>query len=174
LFCNRYRRQGAERGAADRAEYIGIPEMHSQHPEIVEMSQELEKGRVPPHFENTAAQLAEILAPALQTMDLVIVHNTFTKHFNLPLTAALFRLLDRGLIHHCIAWCHDFTWTSPNSRAKVHPGYPWDLLRTQRSDISYVTVSQERGRELPTCLHVRPSRFESSITASTRRNFLLF
>jgi glycosyltransferase involved in cell wall biosynthesis len=76
------------------------------------------------------------------------VHNVFTKHFNLPLTAALFRLLDLGLIPRCVAWCHDLTWTSPNSRKKVFSGYPWDLLRTQRPDLIYVTVSQERQREL--------------------------
>jgi glycosyltransferase involved in cell wall biosynthesis len=81
-------------------------------------------------------------------MDVLIVHNVFTKHFNLPLTAALFRLLDQGTIRHCIAWCHDMTWTSPNSRSRVFPGYPWDLLRTRRSDITYVTVSQERQRDL--------------------------
>jgi glycosyltransferase involved in cell wall biosynthesis len=129
-------------------EFIRIPEMDSQHPQIVEMSRELEQGRVPPHFEDIANGLAEALAPGLQTIDLLIVHNVFTKHFNLPLTAALFRLLDRGVIRRCVAWCHDLTWTSPNSRSRVHAGYPWDLLRTQRSDIRYVTVSQERQREL--------------------------
>ena len=129
-------------------EFIGIPGMDSQHPQIVEMSQALERGRVPTNFEDIANQLAEALAPGLQTIDLLIVHNVFTKHFNLPLTAALFRLLERGVIRRCVAWCHDLTWTSPNSRSKVHAGYPWDLLRTQRSDVTYVTVSQERQQEL--------------------------
>jgi hypothetical protein len=59
----------------------------------------------------------------LRRFDHLIVHNVFTKHFNLPLTAALFELLDAQRIPHCIAWCHDFTWTSPHSRSKVHAGY---------------------------------------------------
>jgi mannosylglucosylglycerate synthase len=129
-------------------EFIGIPELDSQHPQILDVSRELEQGQLPANFENMESQLAEILAPLLQPMDLLIVHNVFTKHFNLPLTAALFRLLDQELIHHCVAWCHDLTWTSPNSRSKVHAGYPWDLLRTHRSDIRYVTVSQGRQHEL--------------------------
>jgi glycosyltransferase involved in cell wall biosynthesis len=78
----------------------------------------------------------------------LIVHNVFTKHFNIPLTNALVQLIDSGAIKNCIAWCHDFTWTSPNSRAKVHNGYPWDLLRQYDSRITYVTVSQERQRAL--------------------------
>lgn len=142
----------AGRGGRDAlpagVEWIQIPELDGQHPTILEMSQALEQGQVPPAFEEMAARLVESLTPVLSSIDHLIVHNVFTKHFNLPLTAALFRLLDAGAIHRCIAWCHDLTWTSPNSRSKVHPGYPWDLLRTHRSDITYVAVSQERGREL--------------------------
>lgn len=141
-------------------EFIGIPGMDSQHPQIVEMSQALEQGRVPPEFEDIANQLAEALAPGLQPMDLLIVHNVFTKHFNLPLTAALFRLLERGVIRRCVAWCHDLTWTSPNSRSKVHAGYPWDLLRTQRSDVTYVTVSQERQQELAGLFEYPPEQID--------------
>ena len=129
-------------------EFIHMPLLDSQHPEIVALSQELEQGHVPSHFEEMTAQIAEELAPVLDRMDTVIVHNVFTKHFNLPLTAALFHLLDQGRIRNCVAWCHDLTWTSPNSRSKVFPGYPWDLLRTPRSDITYVTVSQGRQQEL--------------------------
>jgi glycosyltransferase involved in cell wall biosynthesis len=127
---------------------ILIPELDSQHPQILEIGRELEQGRVPPHFEETVTGLAETLAPILSSTDLVIVHNVFTKHFNLPLTSALFRLLDEGAIPHCVAWCHDITWTSPNSRSKVYPGYPWVLLSTYRSDITYVTISRNRQQEL--------------------------
>ncbi len=140
--------RGEQAALPSGTEFIAIPILDSQHPEIVTMSHELEGGRIPPRFEEMAARMADALTPALEPMDLVIVHNVFTKHFNLPLTAALFRLLDSGRIHNCVAWCHDLTWTSPNSRSKVFPGYPWDLLRTPRPDITYVTVSQGRQGEL--------------------------
>jgi glycosyltransferase involved in cell wall biosynthesis len=122
--------------------------MDSQFRQVAEISAHLEKGHVPPEFETMAGRLVEALGPALALCDTVIVHNVFTKHFNLPLTAALNRLLDSGAIRNCVAWCHDFTWTSPSSRAKVHPGYPWDLLRAHRDDVTYVTVSKRRQREL--------------------------
>ena len=129
-------------------EFLQFPELDTQHPHILEISQELEQGRVPADFDGIVTRLVESLSPILQSVDLLIVHNIFTKHFNLPLTAALFRLLDAGAIRRCVAWCHDITWTSPNSRSKVHPGYPWDLLRTYRSDIMYVAVSRERHTDL--------------------------
>lgn len=127
---------------------IRIPELDSRHPAIVDLSQTLEQGEVPAAFAEMVDHLEKQLAFSLGSIDLLIVHNVFTKHFNLPLTAALFRLLDQGRIRRCVAWCHDATWASPTSRSRVFPGYPWDLLRTYRSDLIYVTVSQERRREL--------------------------
>jgi glycosyltransferase involved in cell wall biosynthesis len=129
-------------------ELVLVPEVDSQHAEIARLSAELEKGQVPAGFEAMSARLAEALAPILTRFDNVIIHNVLTKHFNLPLTVALDRLLDVEAAPHCIPWCHDFTWTSPSSGSKVRPGYPWDLLRTRRPDATYVVVSQRRQQEL--------------------------
>lgn len=141
-------------------ELLHIPEMDSQHPRIQGLSQDLEAGRVPGGFEEMVRHLTDSLAPALEQIDVLIVHNVLTKHFNLPLTAALFRLLDAGTICHCVAWCHDVTWTSPNSRSKVHDGYPWDLLRTYRSDVTYITISEERQREMAGLFDMPPEQIQ--------------
>jgi len=130
------------------AELLLVPEIDSQHAEIARLSARLEQGQVPPGFEIMRERLVEKLAPILSRFDTLIVHNVFTKHFNLPLTAALDRLLDGDHAPHCIAWCHDLTWTSPSSSSKVRPGYPWDLLRTRRSDVTYVVVSKRRQHTL--------------------------
>lgn len=130
------------------AEFIHIPEMDSRHPKVVQASQQLEAGRLPADFEALSTGLERSLQDALRSIDTVVIHNVFTKHFNLPLTAALIHLLDQGKIKNPIAWCHDFTWTSPHSRSSVHPGYPWDLLRKFRGDVTYVTVSGHRQAEL--------------------------
>lgn len=139
---------GAKAAIPEGAELILIPEMNSRHAQIIQASQQLELGKLAENFEEITTRLEESLGPILQEMDYVIVHNVFTKHFNLPLTVALGRLVDQGRIGHCIAWCHDFTWTSSHSRSRVHPGYPWDLLRTYRENVTYVTVSRRRQAEL--------------------------
>jgi glycosyltransferase involved in cell wall biosynthesis len=128
--------------------YKSISMIDSQHPDILRLSAELEAGRVPNDFAITVDSLVEELAAGLRETDHLMVHNIFTKHFNLPLTAALHRLLDGGFIKHAIAWCHDMSWTSPSSRSKVHAGYPWDLLRTRHDQLTYVVVSKSRQREL--------------------------
>lgn len=140
--------RGSKAALPFETELIHIPEVDSGHPDIVELSRQLEQGNVPSTFEEMVSLLENHLAPVLSSVNILIVHNVFTKHFNLPLTAALVRLLNQGKLRRCIAWCHDATWASPTSRSKVFPGYPWDLLRTYRADLTYVTVSRERQREL--------------------------
>jgi len=130
------------------AELRLLPEIDSQHPQVAQMSARLAQGEVPPDFGDVVTHLERTLAPILDRFDNLIVHNLFTKHFHLPLTAALYRLLDAGVLYHCVAWGHDFSWTSPSSRSKVFPGYPWDLLRTYRDDVTYVVVSRRRQQEL--------------------------
>lgn len=140
------------------SEFIPIPEMDSRHPEVAKVSQQLQAGQVPQEFNTLTTELVGKLRTALQSVDLVIVHNVLSKHFNLPLTAALFNLLDDGEIKSCVAWCHDITWTSAHSRPMVHPGYPWDLLRTYREDVTYVTVSRSRQAELAGLFKCPPDR----------------
>lgn len=139
---------------------INIPEIDSNHPKILEISRELENGNVPQDYYTMETELTTLLEPVMREVDHLIIHNVFTKHFNLPLTGALHRLMDNGVINHAIPWCHDFTWTSPSSRSKVHPGYPWDLLRTQRPDCDYVTISQERQRTLSNLFECSPEEIK--------------
>ena len=137
-----------------------IPELDSQHLEITEMNKSLEVGRLPSGFEEMTSSITETLKPNLERYDHWIVHNIFTKHFNLPLTAALFRLLDSGAIKNCTAWCHDFTWSSPSSGSKVYEQYPWDLLKTYRHDVTYVVVSERRKRTLADLLGCPPEEIK--------------
>ncbi len=130
------------------AEFLRIPRIDSQHPEIAQVSRQLREGEVPSALDALANQLVERLAPVLGRFDNLIVHNILTKRFNLPLTVALFRLLDDESVQNCIAWCHDIGWTSDHSLPNLHPGYPWDLLRTRCDDVTYVTVSEHRQQAL--------------------------
>lgn len=130
------------------AGFVRLPKLDSQHRQIAEASRHLAKGQVPSNFDDLVGDLVEALAPELSRFDNLIVHNAFTKRFNLPLTAALYHTLDDGVVRNCIAWCHDIGWTSDHSRANLHPGYPWDLLRTYREDVTYVVVSERRKQGL--------------------------
>src|SRR5574340_159504 len=139
-------------------EAISIPEISSRHPDILRATESLEQGVIPPDFEALTGRLVDLLRPVVSRFDRLIVHNVFTKHFNLPLTAALFKLMDEGAARGVIAWCHDLSWTSPGSRPKLRDGYPWNLLRTPREDVSYVAVSMQRKKEMVESFNLPPDR----------------
>lgn len=129
-----------------------LPEVDSQHPRVQAISSVLETGRIPEDYHNLRDTLIRQLKPQLEEVDVLIVHNVFFKHFNLPLTAALFQILNEltaaGKTPRWWAWGHDFSWSSPNSRSKVFPGYPWNLLRTAHPGLRYAVVSEQRRQEL--------------------------
>ncbi len=125
-----------------------LPRMDSLHPDILEINDKLIKGEIPPEFDSLVEELMGEMAERLKNYHVVIVHNMYTIHINLPMTVALFRMVENGTLKKCIAWCHDFSWADPHFRTMVHPGYPWDVLRTCLSEIIYVVVSQARQHTL--------------------------
>ena len=140
--------RGTSEALPEGVAFEPIPEMDSQDPSVLSVSKALEEGRVPAEFQALTSLLLDKLERKLAGFDALIVHNVFTKHFNLPLTAALSTFLERHESVRCLAWCHDFTWTSAHSRSRVHEGYPWDLLRERVAHAIYVTISERRRSEL--------------------------
>jgi glycosyltransferase involved in cell wall biosynthesis len=126
-----------------------IPEVDSEHPDNLKVMRSLEQGIVPPEFNALQATIENSLAPILSASDLLIVHNVFHCHFNLPLTAALHHLTGGGVARRVITWCHDISrYVNPASGAELRFGFPWDLFRTYRPEITYVAVSSQRQRSL--------------------------
>lgn len=140
--------RGDIRALPKGVEFVKIPDMDTLHPEISAATTLLNNGQIPENFDALVTRLTEKLRPELTDIDHLIVHNVLTKHFNLPLTAALFQLMDEGVIKHMLAWCHDLTWTSPNSRSKVFPSYPWNLLKKRQKNTTYIAISKKRQDEI--------------------------
>jgi glycosyltransferase involved in cell wall biosynthesis len=109
---------------------------------------ELSARVVSPRFHAARRLILERLRPLFSAADFVIVHNAFTLHFSLPLTAALWELAGARREGSTIAWCHDLAWVNPLYTPCMYPEYPWSLLRFPAPGVRYVTVSHERKREL--------------------------
>jgi glycosyltransferase involved in cell wall biosynthesis len=125
-----------------------IPELDTQYPAILRANIELEAGKLPVDWDVLVQQIYKALASVISGGEVWFVHNVLSKHFNLPFTAAVAQLVEQGAVSRCVAWCHDLTWTSSNSRSKVFPGYPWDLLRQPQANMHYITISTQRQAEL--------------------------
>ncbi len=150
----------AGRGAAvdPRTEFIHLPLVDSRNPSILQAKSELDYGNVPSGFDRLVDRLLNDLGGVLQNLDVLVAHNVCSLHKNLALTAALKRLDDGELHSRLILWHHDLAWTSARYRPELHPGFPWDLLRTDWPEATQVCVSESRREELARLYGVAPER----------------
>ena len=128
-------------------EAIRIPLADSRHPRIVAARSALDAGEVPEAFDDLTTELVRQLQPAIADLDVLIAHNVCSLHFNLPLTAATHRLVEAADAPRLVAWQHDLAWSSMAYAEQLHPGFPWDLLRTPWPRTTYVAISEARRAE---------------------------
>jgi glycosyltransferase involved in cell wall biosynthesis len=125
-----------------------IPRVSSRHPDVLAVKAELDRGDVSHAFHNLTGRLRQDLAEAGGALDVLIVHNAFSLHKNLPLTSALWGLQQAGTWRRTIAWHHDLAWAQPEYAAELHPGAPWELLRRPCPGVLHVAVSEAQRRRL--------------------------
>lgn len=124
---------------------ILIPEIDSRHPDVTAVRERLLQGEVPPAFHQLEQAITRQLRPQLEQLDVLIVHNALSLHFNLPLTAALWSMADRP--PRLISWVHDLSWVNPLYRPWMHEGEPWNLIRRANPHITPIFISRQRCTE---------------------------
>ncbi|HSR21496.1 MAG TPA: glycosyltransferase family 4 protein [Anaerolineales bacterium] len=139
-------------------EFVKIPLVDSQAPEVLAVKPALDSGTVPREFDRLTSEVESRLAEGLRGTELVFAHNVCSLNKNLALTAALLRLSEKQASPRLVLWHHDLAWTTPRYRSELHPGYPWDLLRSDWPRAVQVTISEFRRRELADLLRVPTDR----------------
>jgi len=123
-----------------------IAELDSRHPDVTAVRERLLRGDVPSTFATLRDRIQRELDRIVENLDVLIVHNALSLHFNLPLTAALWSIARRPA-PRVISWVHDLSWVNPLYRHWMHDGEPWDLLRRSNPGITPVFVSRQRLEE---------------------------
>jgi glycosyltransferase involved in cell wall biosynthesis len=132
----------------ERIPLVLIPLADSQHPRVLKVKEQLDRGEVTDEFTALRDELAAELQAALAGTEALIAHNVCSLNKNLALTAALHNLHLANKLPRLILWHHDLAWTTPRYLPELHDGYPWDLLRTDWGRVTHVVVSELRRREL--------------------------
>ena len=125
-----------------------LPALDSKYPALLAVNDELKAGEVTASFEALVDELLAILREHLADLDVCIVHNALSLHFNLPLTVAFARLIAEGRAPLLVAWCHDLSWTNPLYIPLMREREPWSLLKTRLPGVRYVVVSEDRRQDL--------------------------
>ncbi len=127
---------------------VVFPLLDSRHPQVLELKAGLDQGFVPAAFADLQEAIFRGLCERLAGVNLVIAHNLGGLNKNLAATAALRRFSQASGASRLVLWQHDLAWTAPRYQAELHPGWPWDLLRTPWPEVLQVTISSARQAEL--------------------------
>ena len=132
-----------------------IPEMASDWPENKLVREELRRGIVSDRFQSLRRVIYSKVRSSLEEVDICLIHNVMTMHFNLGLTSALHEIIDE--LHQRIKfylWCHDAALRDSDYHIENLDQYPWSLLQKFNQNASYIAISRYRRRELSTLLGV--------------------
>ena len=123
-----------------------IPELDSRDREVTLIRESLLQGEIPESYAALRDRIQEKLRPIVEELDVLIVHNALSLHFNLSLTAALWSLAQRPA-PRIISWIHDLSWVNPLYRPRMHEGEPWNFLKRADPRIRPIFVSRQRMEE---------------------------
>jgi len=124
-----------------------IQRISPRHPLVLSTLKELEEGRVSSNFKKLERSLFYSIKKYLirNNIQVCILHNLFTRSYNLALTSALARLIKDSPHIRFIAWVHDVVfYNEPDMPLERELGnqYPWNLLVKPVPELTYVCVSK--------------------------------
>ncbi len=147
-----------------------IKRITPNHPVVLSIRKELEKGIVSPSFYRLEKTLYLSLKKYIITHDIhvVLLHNLFTRYYNLALTSAITRIMKELPQVKFAAWVHDMVFYDDpyvHLDKKLADVYPWSLLIHPIPGLTYVCVSEflkhnllsAFGREQPKLVTVIPN-----------------
>ena len=137
---------------------VVIPEIVSGGGPLSKVLLALDRGEVPNSFEAAVKRTEKKLVAALRGVDICMMHNVMTMHFNMVLTAALTNIMKRSRSTRFIAWTHDLTFVDPVYEPHQHRRYPWSLLLQPQPGCDYCAISGQRQSEMHRLFRIPPAR----------------
>ena len=123
-----------------------IKKISPKHPLVLVALKELEEGKTSRNFKKLERSLFHSIQKYIikNNIQVCILHNLFTRTYNLALTSALNRLIADLPQVKFIAWVHDVVfYKEPGTQLDRLIGnkYPWNLLVKPTPGLTYVCVS---------------------------------
>jgi len=134
----------------DDIDFELIPEINPRNEKYLKMRGEFEKGKMPKEFESYKNKLKIKLVKALKNIDVCIIHQALTMHFNFALTQALLEIIEENKKIKFIHWTHDATFLDHNYKKKFHRyinQFPWKLITKMYSKVEYISITEFRRKQ---------------------------
>jgi len=132
---------------APDVEVAVIPELSATHERAKAADAAIKSGDADT-FNEVADVIAAKLASALDGVDVVVVHNMLTMHFNLAATVAIGMCAESCKATRFVSVAHDATFNDPTYAEHQRGEFPWTMLAGPIPEVEYVTISEARQREI--------------------------
>jgi len=144
----------------ERIELNIIKELDPYSPTSRIITRGLDRGRIPGQLHEDIRTIEKKLATLIKGVDVVIIHNALTVHFNLALSCVL-----RDLVLHFkkirfYAWCHDHTFLDPEFQGKALEYWPWNIIAHPVPNVRYITVSDDMRTQLANFYGIKESEIK--------------
>jgi len=126
---------------------VVLPNLSAGGEKVAPILESIGRGEVPPTFDNVVAYVERELRRELRDVDVCMMHNVLTMHFNLVLTAALANIMADTDGINFIGWTHDLTFCNPDYEKHQIRKYPWDLMSKPLDGCRYCVISAQRQQE---------------------------
>jgi len=131
-------------------EYEEIEEINPRNGKYLKMRAKFENGESVLNFDQYKKKLKNKLSKVLSDVDICIVHQALTMHFNFALTAALLEIINENKKINFIHWTHDATYLDKNYKNKFYgfkDQFPWNLITKMYSNIKYISITEFRRKQ---------------------------
>ncbi|MEW6407739.1 MAG: glycosyltransferase family 4 protein [Patescibacteria group bacterium] len=140
-----------------------IPEIDPRNKDYLKMRKIFDQGQVPDKLDKYTNQIYRKLESNLKKIDVLIIHQALTMHFNFALTLALIKFIKNHNKIKIIHWTHDATFLDQNY-LKLYSAFknkfPWNLLIRPIPQIKYVSISEDRRNKIAKLFNINPSKIE--------------
>jgi len=159
----------------DNIEFRFIPEIRSLSVVDKDLDKKLKKGEIPERFDELRKKIYVEIKKELQDVDVCIIHNVMTMHFNLPFTCALKELIEKlspGVRFYI--WCHDLALFNPAYQQHIPDvnKYPWNVLSSFIRNATYIAISGLRQRQIAKFFGVEPKLIKVIPVGINLKSFL--
>jgi len=151
-----------------------VTDLNPDSPHVREIQRVLRFGSLPEFYEYRMQILQRRIEAEIGNINTVMIHNIMTMPFNLTATEAFWNYIQKYPDKKYYLWTHDMAWLIEEHKPYLYDRKPWSLLKTPLPNVTYITVSEFRKRQLAELLNIPRRRIKVIPNVIKYQDFLKF
>ena len=151
-----------------------IPELDPENSHIKRLQEQIDSGALPEQYENRVREIEKKMETRIGYIDNIIIHNMMTMPLNIVATEALWNFIQKYPDKNYYIWTHDLAWKMEHYQNILYERRPWSLRKTRVPNGQYITVSEQRKKQIINLMEISKSKIEVIPNVIKFQDFLKF